>query len=332
MAIATTRTRGIVGLIGAIILLFGSVAVFATVAGFFGSTWWLFDLAADYRFPLMLTLVGVAIAYGFGYGRGAAVIFLGAAVVNAVLIVPLWIAQQPKAATGNSIRVVAFDVEGDDQNRAEIFAWLDSVDADIVFLQGTDAGWAAAVAATGTPYRVLAGPPGEDPGTTVLAHPAVSVTAVSVTAASVTDGEPHTEIVTELDGATLTLIGVDAEIPASSDEADARLEYFAAIAARAAEVETRVAVVGNLSTTRWSHAFRVLAGDLPLRSSEDGNGYSATWSIYPTFGLTAAQHLLGLPIDHVLMSEDLTATAHTIGPDLGPNHRGVVVDLARAGA
>jgi endonuclease/exonuclease/phosphatase (EEP) superfamily protein YafD len=160
----------------------------------------------------------------------------------------------------------------------------------------------------------------------------VSVTDVSVTDVSVTNGAPHTEIVTELDGATLTLIGVNAEIPASSQEADARLEYFAAVAARAAEVETRVAVVGNLSTTRWSHAFRVLAGDPPLRSSEDGNGYAATWSIYPSLGVTATQHLLGLPIDHVLMSEDLTATAHTVGPDLGPNHRGVVVDLARAGA
>ena len=326
MAIPRTRMHGLVGLIRAVIVLFGSVAVAATIAGFFGSTWWIFDLAADYRFPLMVTLVLVAIAYGLGYGRAAAVIFLIAAVVNAVLIVPLWISQQPKARTEDNLRVVTFDVEGHAENRDEILSWLGSVGARIVFLQGTDAGWSADISAAGLPYRTLAVPDDAPSGTTVLAR-----SDVDATLAPNDDGSPYVEIVTTLGGATLTLIGVDTEIPRSSEEAETRLALFATVADRVAAVETRVAVVGNLSTTRWSHAFRVLASDPPLRASEDGSGYWATWNAFPSFNIPAVQRIFGLPLDHVLLSEDLTTTARLVGPDLGPNHRGVVVDIARAG-
>jgi endonuclease/exonuclease/phosphatase (EEP) superfamily protein YafD len=326
MAIPRTRMHGFVGLIRAVIVLLGSVAVAATIVGFFGGTWWLFDLAADYRFPLMVTLVAVAIAYGLGYGRGAAVIFLIAAVVNAVLIVPLWISQQPKARTEDNLRVVTFDVEGNVDNREEILSWLGSVGARIVFLQGTDDGWATDISAAGFPYRILVTPGDAPSGTTVLAR-----ADVNATLAPGGDVAPYVEIVTTLGGATLTLIGVDTEIPRSSGEADTRLELFSAVADRVAAVETRVAVVGNLSTTRWSHAYRVLASDPPLRASEDGAGYWATWNAFPSFDVPVVQRVLGLPLDHVLLSEDLTTTARTVGPDLGPNHRGVVVDIARAG-
>jgi endonuclease/exonuclease/phosphatase (EEP) superfamily protein YafD len=318
--------HGLVGLIRAVIVLLGSLAVVATTAGFFGSTWWLFDLVADYRFPLMVILVTVAIAYGLGYGRAAAIIFLIAAVVNAVLIVPLWISQQPKARTEDSLRVVTFDVEGNTDNRDEILSWIGSVGARIVFLQGTDAGWAPDISAAGLPYRVLGVPSGVSSETTVLAH-----TDVEATLAPSDDVAPYIEVVTTLGGATLTLIGVDTEIPRSSGEADTRLELFSTVADRVAAVEARVAVVGNLSTTRWSHAFRVLASDPPLRASEDGSGYWATWNVFPSFGLPAVQRIFGLPVDHVLLSEDLTTTGRMVGPDLGPNHRGVVVDIARAG-
>ena len=325
MAIPRSRMHGLVRLIGAVIVLLGSVAVVATIVGFFGSTWWLFDLVADYRFPLMVALVFVAIAYGLGYGRGAAVVFLLAAVVNAVLIVPLWISQQPKARVEDNLRVVTFDVEGNTDNRDEILSWLGSVGARIIFLQGTDAGWATDISAAGLPYRILVAPDVSS-GTTVLARADVDATIAP-------DGDvaPYVEIVTTLGGATLTLIGVDTEIPRSSGGADARLELFSVVADRVAAVETRVAVVGNLSTTRWSHAYRVLASDPPLRASEDGAGYWATWNVFPSFDIPVIQRIIGLPLDHVLLSEDLTTTARTVGPDLGPNHRGVVVDIARAG-
>lgn len=321
---APSRIAGAGGYARSAIAALGFLAVAATVAGFFGNVWWPFDLAADYRFPLMVLLAVLAVAYGFGFGRGAAAAFLVAAIVNGILIVPLWISQQPKPGGDTSLRVLTFDVEGEEGNRIEILDWVGSTEADVVFLHQTSQDWGTAVVAAGLPYDVVVSPPGGFVlGTTVLARSGVDAGVAG------DEQEPFVEIVTSLDGESLTLLGVDAEIPGSSGEASTRLEQFSAVSDRAAAVETRVAVVGDLSTTRWSHAFEVLAGDLPLRSSEDGSGYRPTWVALPTFGISALQRFVGLPLDHVLMSSDLTVVGREVGPDLAPNHRGLVVDLAR---
>jgi len=321
---ATSRFAGAGGYAHTAIATLGFLAVAATVAGFFGSIWWPFDLAADYRFPLMVLLAILAVAYGFGFGRGAAAIFLFAAIVNGVLIVPLWISQQPKPTGETSLRVLTYDVEGEEGDRPEILEWVGSTEADVVFLHQTSQDWGTAVTAAGLPYDVVVSPPGGfDLGTTVLARSGVDASVAG------DSRESFVEIVTSLDGESLTLLGVDAEIPASSAEASERLEQFSAVRDRAAAVETRVAVVGDLSASRWSHAFDVLAGDLPLRSSEDGSGYQPTWVALPSFGISVLQRFVGLPLDHVLMSSDLTAVGREVGPDLAPNHRGLVVDIAR---
>ncbi len=77
-------------------------------------------------------------------------------------------------------------------------------------------------------------------------------------------------------------------------------------------------------STPWSPHFRRLLRDSELRDVARGRGLSPTW--YPT------PLPLGIPIDHVLVSDEIGVAQREVGPDLGSDHRAVRVELSFRGA
>ncbi|MEO0587954.1 MAG: endonuclease/exonuclease/phosphatase family protein, partial [Planctomycetota bacterium] len=82
-------------------------------------------------------------------------------------------------------------------------------------------------------------------------------------------------------------------------------------------------VAGDFNATPFSSSFAAL-GRAGLINSQRGHGWSATWpgELIPLG--------LGIPIDHVVHSADLTTVSRDVGPRLGSDHHAVVVDLAWA--
>ena len=99
---------------------------------------------------------------------------------------------------------------------------------------------------------------------------------------------------------------------------DRHLAFAADWAADADGVRTIVA--GDMNATPWSHAFRAVlrAGD--LENSQRGYGLELSFP-------TNASPIFQVPIDHVLVSECVGIGKRQIGPDLGSDHRPVIVDL-----
>jgi len=81
-------------------------------------------------------------------------------------------------------------------------------------------------------------------------------------------------------------------------------------------------VVGDLNATPWSHAMRRMTRDGGLLNSQCGFGWGGSWP------RPLARVGLSIPIDHCLHTQQLTATARTLGPFLGSDHRPLTVDLA----
>ena len=92
-----------------------------------------------------------------------------------------------------------------------------------------------------------------------------------------------------------------------------------------AEATEPVVVAGNLETSRWSHAFDVIANG--LNNSEDGFGYAATW---PRTDPPLIGAYMGLPLDHALYRGNIAVPARRVGPDLGPAHRPLLFDISPA--
>jgi endonuclease/exonuclease/phosphatase (EEP) superfamily protein YafD len=97
-----------------------------------------------------------------------------------------------------------------------------------------------------------------------------------------------------------------------------RDEVLARLAAEARESQGPVVMVGDLNATPWCHGMKpVFAAG--LRDTRWGRGLATTWR--------SNNPLVAIPIDHVLIKGALAVANHRIGPELGSDHRAVVVDL-----
>ena len=306
----------------ALVFIFGTAATLATVLGFFGATWWGFDRLADFRFPYLVILVTTAIIYGFVFRRALSAAFLLAAVANAALLAPMWLTTQPVATSNDSIRVVSLDTDGSSDSRRAIVEWINQEEADVALLHHTSGDWAATLADSDVPYRIV---------TTPVASEATGRSLVLVrhnTTASPLPPVPGADVTFRVatGNSTATVIGISVRNPGSSSAADDRIERFTAVNAAALGMPGPVVVTGNLETTRWSHAFALLAEG--MTNSEDGFGYAATW---PSFDWPVVGSYTGLPVDHAVYLGAITVPYRRIGPDLGPAHRPLLFDISPTG-
>ena len=100
-----------------------------------------------------------------------------------------------------------------------------------------------------------------------------------------------------------------------------RNEHFAVLAEYAANQSGEVVLIGDLNATVWSPWYRRLTRQAGLREAQLERGYRATWSPYdlPLF--------LGLPIDHVLLSDGFTSVERSYPPRMSSDHRPIVTGI-----
>jgi endonuclease/exonuclease/phosphatase (EEP) superfamily protein YafD len=92
------------------------------------------------------------------------------------------------------------------------------------------------------------------------------------------------------------------------------------MATRIGQEESPVVVVGDLNVTPWSAHYRRLLAEAELIDSQ------RVTACNPVGPHSAGP--LGLPIDHVLHSDDVTVLDRELGPSFGSDHRSVHARLA----
>lgn len=322
MAAKSRTSAGIAvgqGFIGFGLVAIGVIGSLATVLGFFGSTWWLFDFVANFRAHLAVVLLLVALIYSLIFSKTTGLFFMLMAIVNGIVVLPLYLGNPAPAAASDVFTVVSFNVSQRASIRDLTFSWIDTVEPDLVVLTNVTADWlnGAEVAA---PYRFLNELPVDRTfGIAVLARDELEVETLRIT--------PVRDVVARVEASIgdRPVVIFAVQSPASSNEADAEVrdEYFAEVASLAREETVSTVVVGDFESTSWSHTFRSLLADADLVDSLEGYGIQTTW---PTDRWT----FLRLPFDHLVHSPDLTTVDRYTGPPLGVEHKPIVVKLAPA--
>ncbi len=85
--------------------------------------------------------------------------------------------------------------------------------------------------------------------------------------------------------------------------------------------EMPAVLVGDLNLTPWSPHFQFFETQSGLRRASSRFIITPTWYRYPYFPF-------GLALDHALIDENLTCQRHTVGSEMGSDHRSVTVRLA----
>ena len=297
-----------------------------SLGGFLGKWIWPLDLATSFRpqYAVGLLAAGAALLLGRWRRIGWAVLAVG--LVNGALVAPLYWGKPDVPPESPRLRVVSFNVQGQNEQYQDVIEFLEEVDADVVFLHEANRLWeeelsdAKAVGLLG--YRQYRSRPRH------LSFATLTLTRnrpSEVTSHGWAANEARAvEVVTSLGGTDVAILGIHPLAPTTPRRTELRDAQFRFAAAWARESRGPTAVTGDFNATPWSHVFGPLV-DAGLRNSQHGFGLSATFPVSGSF-------LNRIPIDHLLHSSDLMAADRWLGPAVGSDHFPLVVDLVLAPA
>ncbi len=302
-----TSARRVLG----VLLAIPSVGLAAvSAATWAGALDWRLDLVANGRVQLWwaagILLVG-SVLTRFRWAISAAAI---AVVLNLAPILPLYLGT-PGQPTEYSIRILSFNLLSNSERYDDVVAYIEEVDADVVFLHEGTLLWEEALAERDLPYEIVSGR--DDDlifGTIALVPPGTGVTNLGF-ASSQGRG-----LALEVGG--LEILGVHPLAPVSERSAALLRSQHATYAAWASSRGPAV-VVGDFNTTPWTSMFRSLLAEGDLQNSQRGFGVEPTWEV---------GRLWAVPIDHLVHTADVGIVDRVVGPDLGSDHRPLVVDVA----
>lgn len=231
---------------------------------------------------------------------------------------PLPIATAHAASeTGPGLRIAASNLLWRNREHDAAIDWARGTQADLLVFVEVDAHWEQALGALRDtyPHARTARRAGHS-GTLVLSRwPLGELTPLDAG----TRGTPEIALDVATPGGGLRLIAVHATWPLGAALSAARAREFAAIAAAARSATLPVVVIGDFNATPLSPHFTALVDGGRLRDAATGFGWQPTW---PSF-----LPLLGLRIDHALVSPGIRVNSFARGRVEGSDHRPIIVDL-----
>lgn len=311
---ASARSLSATGILQAL----AALLLLASCIGFLGAGWWPFDLASHFRIQYFAALVltgGTSLLFK---RRRLAFASLAGALLNAAVILPLWIPPAaPLPTQGQRLRAMTFNIHTANADKAGAIEVVRASDADVVALLEVDQAWMIAIRNLRDGYPFAVEEPREDNfGICLLSRWPIKDATIHHWGQSEV---PSIEARLETNGVSVTVIATHPLPPAGRERALMRDEQLDLLAAHLPTINGLVVVMGDLNTTPWGASFRDLLARSGLRDSARGFGWQPTWpaNLPPLF----------IPLDHVLVSPEIGVSARSAGSAAGSDHRSVVADL-----
>lgn len=304
-----------------VVAILGLTFSAVTLAAFAGRWVWWLDLLANFRVQYVVALTVFGAVLMAGRWRRSGTIVLLAMAINLVPVLPLFVGSPGEPVfAAPQVRVMTFNLLSNNQSFAEVFAYIRSIDPDLVLLQEASNPWEVAAEAANLGYQVIVTRAESLIFGTLILVRGDDVVSVSHGFAV---GQPRAAEVTFRPpgwSVPLKVMSTHPVNPSDSERAALRDEQLRFAAQWAALQEGPHIVAGDLNATPWSWPFRNMLATTDLRNSQVGFGHQPTFSV-------DSNPLIRIPIDHLLHSPDLGVNSRDLGPNLGSDHFPVIVDL-----
>ena len=289
----------------------------ATLLGYLGGLWWVFDLFSHFRVQyaaLAAFVLAIGLAARFWLLCGGAALVLA---VNGSSIAPLYGAPVPGITGGQPLTVLMLNANIYGGDPKKVGKLLVETTPDIVVLAEVDERWLTALgtALARYPYRLLA------PRSTPFGIALLSTRPLADKALLHAGSVAFPSVIATVDwaGKPLTIVGAHPPPPFNVKMAHQRDAQLSGLAQMLGKQE-RLLLVGDLNATPWSHGYRALVEPTGLKNCAQGRGVLPTW---PTHFWP-----LGIPIDHCLASPQIPIRRFWIGPDVGSDHAPIFIELS----
>lgn len=291
------------------------LAIVLTLTAFCGRWGWLWELSTHFRVQYFWTLTIASALLALSrrpLWASAAGLF---AAVNLTLIVPLYIPPDAPKGTGAPARALSLNVYWYNNQYSTVLRWIRQEKPDFFLLLEVTPGWIGALEELKEEYPYYRESPKRSPGGIAFYSrvPAANLDLRYVV------GMPTVVAHLAPPSGPYTVIGVHPSSPKSAQTFARRNRELARLAELAVLERGPLVVMGDLNCTSWSPDFQDLVEETGLVDSRLGFGVQATWPGLPL--------PLRIPIDHCLVSRDVAVKGRRVGPEVGSDHRGIVMDL-----
>jgi endonuclease/exonuclease/phosphatase (EEP) superfamily protein YafD len=314
------------GIVKQSITLLAAASIAASLVPLFALQWWLFDLFTHFRVQLIVSQLLLVVLLAVSRRPAWTLSIAVCCVLNAYAIKDYLLPSvaslgdvAPAATTGRTLRLMTVNVFGHNDDLRKLFEFMEATSPDVVIIQEYREGIKAQLGrlASSHPYRFEL-PRRDYWGIALFSRlPLTNVREFPLRGASAIDAR------LEVDGRPLRVLGVHLTTPLSATRTAQRAAQLDELAAVVNASDDSFAMLGDFNLTPFSPYFTALLARTGLRDALAGNGPSFTWpAFFP---------LLGIPIDHCLVSQSWRIIDYRRGPDIGSDHYPIVVSIQYSG-
>lgn len=299
----------------AVVCVAALALIAASLAALAARLWWGFELFAHFRVQYVAAQLPLAVLLAMLRRRRFAAVVALAAVPNVLPLVPYLAPGAQAAASGRTLDVVAVNVEWRNPSAKGLLETLAAETPDVIVVVELTETWVERLRPLleHYPYRVLAPERGAFGIGLLSRHPLEDARAFPLETTTAIEARVAAP------GGPMRVIGVHLRPPVTKDDAAERRRQLERLAALSAQRSEPVAVCGDFNLTPYSPEFTGFVRRTGLRDSRAGRGPGFTW---PT-----SLPILGIPIDHCLVSPEVGVARFRRLPAFGSDHYPIAVEL-----
>ncbi len=306
-----------IGFVERLCMLSGMGLAAATVAGFLGRLFWVFDLFSHFRvqlFQAFLVLIGIAV---WKRQTKRMIAFILLACLNYAFVLPLYFGKPP-VATEQPARAMLMNLNASNGNAEEVLSAIRTAEPDLLLLEEVTSKWAGVLSVLNADYPYHVSKLRDDPfGIMLLSKHPLSRTNVVVIGSA---GVPSIVADVHLPQGEISVIGTHSVAPVSASYSKHRNQQLYALPQIVKQQKNPVLLIGDLNASPWSPHFTRLLKDSGLQNSMQSFGFQPSWPVNNRF--------LRIPIDHVLHAPEIIIHSRVVGTDIGSDHFPLIVDFS----
>jgi len=290
-----------------------------TVAGFLGHWGWLWELTSHFRWHNFVLLMMLALLFVAVSEPLPAVLsgFLGS--INLLVVLPLFDRNgHSQSIAAPAYRAVMLNMHWTNEDFERTITFIRQTGADFVILVEVTPEGERALQALNSDY------PFSHPLSKITEHGVMLFSRIPFTEAGVwhLEDRKRPSVVAQLAfrERPLTIIGMHPSAPMRPNRIKRRNLQINQMASFVAAQSSSIMLMGDLNMTPWSPYFHQFIQQSGLVNGRIGHGLQPTWP--------AQLPLLRIPIDHALVSADVTIHAFKAGPNVGSDHLPIIVDFS----
>jgi len=296
-----------------IIKLLVVLLVLLSLAGYFGTVYWMFELTAHFKLQYLLLLLGCVVILLWKRWWGWAIFAFWGVVLNGLVVLPWYFPNSSVIPHTDTFKLLLANVNIKNKNYSPLFELIVAEKPTMFILQEGNRRWVNHLqdlfAYQFVPFK------SRFFGTSIFSQ----LPFEQIQALPLGSQRESLHIKIKINEKIISLVATHPFQPTRQYLFDLRNNQLVAVQSYLDSLSGSKILIGDLNISMWSPFYLKIFANSKLINVRQGFGVLPSW---PTF-----LPIFMIPIDHCLVSPDLKVVNVKTGPSIGSDHLPLIVEL-----